>query len=190
MTLPNFSEIPSELRQLMNIDEELAAKEAKAQLAGERLQALIAAGIDPDRDARVAKIVAGQDLSVSTNLKEQLVQNLTGYSELKEGRRLLAIQIAAAKQKAGRSLCLLAKPHHDAIMKRVCSLLVELHSAHAELFALKRELIDKEIGIFDGVCALLPDFLDVPTNRSSPMADFCREAVKHKYLRAVPELLL
>jgi hypothetical protein len=53
-------------------------------------------------------------------------------------------------------------------------------------FALKRDLIDKENGISDGVCELLPDFLDVPTNRYPPFADFCREAVMAGFLKSVP----
>jgi hypothetical protein len=61
--------------------------------------------------------------------------------------------------------------------------------AYAELFAIKREMIDKGIGISDGVCELLPDFLDVPTNRYSPLADFFRDAVKAGFMRSVPEQL-
>jgi hypothetical protein len=142
-----------------------------------------------DRAAQIEHTLAGGLVSATSNLSSQLGIAMLQWRAIDDAKEVLSKNIYKAKRAAAVKIVTNEKPAHDAIMKRLIASLVEVHSAHLELFALRQELCDKEIGLFNGMCELLPDFLGAPTNSYSEFADFMRAAVKANYLKAAPKEL-
>jgi hypothetical protein len=103
-------------------------------------------------------------------------------------RQSIKPKIAAAKFEAGNAI--LQSPdvqkQHAELMRRVVQPLVEVAKAYAELFAMSRELRDREIGYRCGICELMPLDLFGPPTPYSPLATFLQAACKAGYIGALP----
>jgi hypothetical protein len=135
------------------------------------------------------RTLAGEPLANPTSIEEQLrvankqltaVEDALEYldGEIKTERAALAI--AYSKQR---------KPEHDRLMVKVCASLLETHKAWGEVYALKRHLIDNDVGLI-GLCLTMPDFLGAPNDPYSDCADFLRAAKKEGFINAVPNKLV
>ncbi len=135
------------------------------------------------------RTIAGEPLANPSSIEEQLrvanrqltaVENALDYLDGEFKREKTALRIAYSKQK---------KPEHDRLMIKACASLLETHKAWGELFALKRHLIDNDVGLI-GLCLTTPDFLGAPIDPYSEMADFFRAAKKEGFINAVPNELV
>jgi hypothetical protein len=156
------------------------------------LRERIAAGNEmqpEDRAAQIEHTLAGGSVSAASDLTAQLGIAMLQWRAIDDAKEALSKKLHKAKRDAAVKVVADLKVSHDAVMKRACASAVDLHSAHFELSAMRQELCDKEIGLFDGVCELLPDFLGSPTNGYSAFGDFLRAAVKAGYLKSVPTQL-
>ncbi len=135
------------------------------------------------------RTLAGQPLANPTSIEEQLrvankqltaVEDALDYlnGEIRSEKKALAI--AYSKQR---------KPDHDRLMVKLCASLLETHKTWAELYALKRHLVDEGVGLI-GLCQTMPDFLGAPIDPYSEMADFFRAAKKEGFINAVPQELV
>lgn len=70
-------------------------------------------------------------------------------------------------------------------MTRLCNSLAEVHAAYVELFRIKRHLANNGHR-FCGLFAVEPEFLDIPTDKTTELADFFREAKAAGYISSVP----
>jgi hypothetical protein len=181
-----------ELMTLNNIKGSLEARERLVKSDVILLRGRIAVGDELQPDNRAAQIehtLAGGSVSPSSDLTAQLGLAMLQWRAIDDAKESLNKKIYQAKRDAAIKIVADLKVHHDSIMKRLIGPLVEVHSAFVELSAMRQELCDKEIGISNGVCGLLPDFLGAPTNGYSEFADFMRAAVAAGYLKSVPAQL-
>jgi hypothetical protein len=181
-----------ELVTLNNTKHSLEARERLVKTDVSLLRERIAAGDQvqsDEKDAQIEHTLAGGSVSPDADLTGQLRLAMLQWRAIDDAKHSLSKTIRSAKRDAAIKVLAGLKPAHDAIMKRLIGPLVEVQSAFVELSAMRQELCDKEIGLFNGVCELLPDFLDSPTNGYSEMADFFRAAVKAGYLRSIPKEL-
>jgi hypothetical protein len=190
MTIPALTS--PELMTLKNTAISLDARERLVKSDVILLRERIAAGTDVQPDDRAAQIehtLAGGSVSAASDLTSQLGLAMLQWRAIDDAKDALSKKIHKAKRHAAAKVVAGLKASHDAMMKRACAAGVDFHSAHVELSALREELCAKEIGLFSGVCELLPDFLESPTNGYSAMADFFRAAVKAGYLDTIPKEL-
>jgi hypothetical protein len=181
-----------ELMTLNNTKSALDARERLIKSDVSRLRDRIAAGdeIQPDnRAAQIEHTLAGGSVSAASDLSSQLGLAMLQWRAIDDAKETLSKKILKAKRDAAVKVVAGLKVPHDAIMKRLIGPPVEVHSAFVELSAMRQELCDKEIGLLNGVCELLPDFLGSPLNAHSELADFMRAAVTSQYLNAVPKEL-
>jgi hypothetical protein len=190
MTIPALSS--PELVTLNNKKQSNLARGRLAKSDVSLLRERIAAGNDLPPDEKAAQIehtLAGGSVSAASDLEGQLRLAMLQWRRIDDADESLNRQIYKAKRDAAVNVVASLKASHDAVMKRLIGPLLEVHSAFVELSAMRQELCDKEIGIFGGVCELLPDFLGPATDGHSAMADFFRAAVKGGYLRSIPKEL-
>jgi hypothetical protein len=181
-----------ELTTLNNIKDSLEARERNVKSDVILLREQLATGDELQPDDRAAQIehtLAGGLVSATSTLSSQLGLAMLQWRAIDDAKVVLSKNITKAKRAAAIKVLAAEKPAHDSIMKRLLASLVEVHSAHVELSALRQELCNKEIGLFNGVGELLPDFLGAPTNGYSEFADFMRAAVKSGYLKSLPKEL-
>ena len=107
------------------------------------------------------------------------------WRAIEEAKEIQLRRIAQLKKQAETKLCHSLKPAHDKIMARLCKSLVETHAAYVDLFRMKRGLANNGIG-FCGLFNVEPEFLDPPTDRTTHLADFFRDAKKVGYITSVP----
>src|SRR5229473_3685760 len=131
------------------------------------------------------RTLAGEPLANPISIEEQLrvankqltaVEDALEYVNGEIKREKTALAIAYSKQR---------KVDHDRLMVKLCSSLLETHKAWGDVYALKRHLIDNEIGLI-GLCLTMPDFLGAPVDPYSDMADFFRAAKKDGFISKVP----
>jgi hypothetical protein len=181
-----------ELMTLNSIKSSLEARERIVKSDVILLRERLATGdeIQPDnRAAQIEHTLAGGSVSAASDLSSQLGLAMLQWRAIDDAKDTLSKKILKARRDAAVKIVADPKVPHDAIMKRLVGPLVEVHSAFVELSAMRQELCDKEIGLFNGGCELLPDFLGAPTNGYSEFADFMRAAVKSNYLKALPKEL-
>ncbi len=131
------------------------------------------------------RTLAGEPLANPSSIEEQLrvankqltaVEDALEYVNGEIKREKTALAIAYSKQR---------KVDHDRLMVKLCSSLLETHKAWGDVYALKRHLIDNEIGLI-GLCLTMPDFLGAPVDPYSDCADFLRLAKKDGFISKVP----
>src|ERR1700722_5749526 len=154
-----------ELVTLTNTKHSLDARERLVKADVILLRERIAAGNEIQADDKAAQIehtLAGGSVSAASDPTAQLSLAMMQWRAIDDAKDVLGRKIAKARYAAATKLCDGLKPAHDAVMQRLCASLVEAHAAHAELFEMKRELTDRQIGLIGTVCHLMPDFLGAP----------------------------
>jgi hypothetical protein len=183
------------MTELQNQDSRLVMSD-KAQKR--EIEELTAQGSQPnadDNESLIAKVLANPD-SFPTD-SDNAAKIKTAWQKraaIDAARQSLKPKLAKAKYEAGSAI--LKSPdvqrQHSELMKRIVPPLAEIAKAWAELFAMSRELRDREIGFRFGVCETMPlDLFGVP-NAFSPLATFLQAAVKAGYISAgsVPKQFL
>jgi hypothetical protein len=169
------------MTELQNQDSRLAMSEKSQK---REIEELTAQGSQPnadDNESLIAKVLANPD-SFPTD-SDNAAKIKTAWQKraaIDAARQSLKPKLAKAKYEAGSAI--LKSPdvqrQHSELMKRIVPPLAEIAKAWAELFAMSRELRDREIGFRFGVCETMPlDLFGVP-NAHSPLADFLNRAVK------------
>jgi hypothetical protein len=145
---------------------------------------LTAQGNQPNADGSeslIAMVLADPDnIQTAPDNNAKLKAAWQKRAAIDAARQSLKPKLAKAKYEAGSAI--LKSPdvqrQHSELMKRIVPPLAEIAKAWAELFAMSRELRDREIGFRFGVCETMPlDLFGVP-NAHSPLADFLNRAVK------------
>lgn len=181
--------LSEKLTELLNLDASLEAREKPEAEKIHSLRSMKTEGqFNTDsKEERIAMVLAGRDVRASNDVETQLSLAQTNWEAIHEAREVLKPKIRAAKHEADtESLEKQYKPLHDKLMARLLPALITAHKANVELFAMSRELKDKEIGWRNGVCDTMPsEVLGAPTIHS-PVAEFFRTAVAKGYLESVP----
>jgi len=74
--------------------------------------------------------------------------------------------------------------------KRLAEAMFAVNKIHVDYFKTKRHLIGHSIGLYGGVfSADIEQFLGVPWDRTSPLANYFRDAVKNGHLKNMPEAM-
>jgi hypothetical protein len=175
------------MTELQNQDSRLVMSD-KAQKR--EIEELTAQGSQPnadDNESLIAKVLANPD-SFPTD-SDNAAKIKTAWQKraaIDAARQSLKPKLAKAKYEAGSAILKspeVQKQHGD-LMKRIVPPLAEIAKAWAELFAMSRELRDREIGFRHGICECMPlDLLGVP-NQFSPLASYLQSAVKAGYISA------
>jgi hypothetical protein len=145
---------------------------------------------DQDESARrkvaLDRTLAGETLATPIGIKEQIETAQRQWSATEDAIEFLTREIEQEKTALAIQYSKTMKPKHDALMDTVCKKILETHAAWRDLYALKRHLIDSEVGL-RGLCLTMPDFLSAPNNPHSEMADFLRSAKNDGFISAVPK---
>jgi hypothetical protein len=150
---------------------------------------VLSTGDEKDAAARKAeelsRTLAGQPLADLTSVEDQLRAEHRQWSAIEEAIEFVHREIKSEKTALAVAYCKQRKPDHDRLMVKLCASLLETHKAFIEFYALKRHLVDNDVGLI-GLCLTTPDFLDAPNNPYSDMADFFRAAKKEGFISKVP----
>jgi hypothetical protein len=109
-----------------------------------------------DRERLIEMVLAEQDISTTDDTDTKLTSELLQWEAVDAAKQSQLPKLAAAKREAADSILTGLKPEHDKIMTRLVSALVDAHTANVELFGLRSELKDKEIGWRNGVTTPFP----------------------------------
>jgi hypothetical protein len=180
----------SALTAVLKIDTDLAVKSEQFSKTVHALRAQKRDGkknVD-DKEARIQKILAGEDIPPANDIDAQIASAMLQWESINDAREALRPRITTETRKAAVAQSAELKPEHDQKMARLCSTLVDAHAAYNELFSMKHELIGKGVGLI-GLCLLMPDFFGSPQSHNSPLAFFLREAQRAGYIGEVPKAL-
>jgi hypothetical protein len=139
-------------------------------------------------DDILKRTLADEPLADSVAVEEQIEKEQRQWSAYEQAIEFLTREIDKEKAVLAIQYSKQLKPQHDELMRKLCKPLLEFHAAYCELYALKRHLIDNEVGL-RGLCLTLPDFLSEPSNKYSEMADFFRALKRENYIKEVPKEL-
>jgi hypothetical protein len=140
-----------------------------------------------DSEARLAMILADEEIPASSDIDAQITTELLNWEATNEAEQLLKPKLAAAQYEAATAVLTAIKPEHDALVKpRIVGPLVEFSKAWVELFGMSRELRDRGTGFRCGVCDLVPQLVDLfgPPTPYGPLATFLQAAVRAGYLQS------
>jgi hypothetical protein len=180
----------SSLTALLKRDADLALKSEQSSKTVHALRAQKRDGkknVD-DKEARIQKILAGEDVPPANNIDAQIASAMLRWEAINDAREALRPMIAIETRKAAVAQSAELKPEHDQKMVKLCSTLVDAHAAYNDLFSMKHELIGKGVGLI-GLCLLMPDFFGSPQSHNSPLAFFLAEAKRAGYIGEVPKAL-
>jgi hypothetical protein len=152
-----------------------------------------AATVDPIETTRRAEVLqrtlAGEQVADGESAEVQLRNANMQLQALEDAMEFLDKEIRFEKKLLAIAYSKQNKHLHDNLMAKLCESLLKTHAAWGELFALKRHLIDSDVGL-RGLCLTTPDFLGVPVDPYSDCADFFRAAKKDGFVDAVPKVLV
>jgi hypothetical protein len=155
--------------------------------------ATAATGEDATETARRAealqRTLAGQQVANGESVEIQLRNANLQLQALEDAMEFLDKEIRVEKKLLAIAYSKTMKPKHDDRMRRLCASLLNTHAIWTELFSLKRNLIEAEVGLI-GLCLIEPSFLGVPVDPYSDCADFFRAAKKDGFVDAVPKALV
>ena len=134
------------------------------------------------------RTLAGQPLADLTSVEDQLRAEHRQWSAIEEAIEFVHREIKSEKTALAVAYCKQRRPDHDRLMVKLCASLLETHKTWAELYALKRHLVDEGVGLI-GLCQTMPDFLGAPIDPYSEFADFLRLAKKEGFINSVPNEL-
>jgi hypothetical protein len=184
--IPQLIDISPELREAQARYDQLVEREATVSANVRRLRAQKANGEFSTNDtALVDLVLAGKDIPADTDIDAELKRGMAEWKALEDAKEIQRRRIDQLKKEAEKELCQSLRPAHDKIMTRLCKSLAETHAAYVELFRMKSEFYNNGIG-YGGLFNIEPDFLDSPTDRTSYLAEFFRDATKAKFLPSVP----
>jgi hypothetical protein len=151
---------------------------------------VLTGGIDEQKEAarrkdELERTLRGESLADTTDTKEALAQEHRQWKAYEDGIEHLNREIERERNVLAIQYCGQLKTKHTELMKKMCQPLLAFHAAYSELYALKRHLIDNEVGL-RGLCLLTPDFASTPNNPHSELAEFFREAKREGYIKEVP----
>jgi hypothetical protein len=186
--IPQLIEISPKLREEIARNDKLLEREATVSAKVRQLRGLKTNGaLSSNDDSLVQSVLAGEPF-LAPDIDAELNRLTAEWRAIEEAKEIQTRIIAAEEKGAGAKLREAIKPTHDKIMVRLCKALVDTHAAYSELFRMKRELAGNGIGLgnlFDAD----PEFLEIPTDRASCLAEFFREAIKGGFMTTMPKEL-
>lgn len=187
MKIPDLVEFSPELRKEIQIDADLNARSKEVSTKVRDLREIKANGLSPDARALRAEMVrSGQPLPDSANVDAELATLMVEWRAIEDAKEIQTHRIYDARKDAARKLCQSLKPQHDKLMKALCASLADAHATWAELFSLKRGIMNQGARLNGLLLADPQDLLGVPSDRSSDFHDFMREASRSGYCRELP----
>jgi hypothetical protein len=180
VTSPKITELQTQDARLVISDKALTRE----------IEQLTAKGNQPtaaDNASLIAMVLADPDnINVEDDSAAKIKTAWAKRQAIHEARQSLKTKLAQAKHEAGDAILQSAdvQKQHAELMKRLTTGFVEVSKAWADLFAMSRELRDREVGFRFGICETMPlDLLGAP-NAYSPLADFLNQAAKAGYISA------
>ena len=186
MSVPKLTDVSPELCDALTKYENLTLRGAELRTEHQRLWSMKQNGeTAEEKEARISAVINGEAPVAPTNVDGRIAEINVQWRGIEDARELLLRRITDLKRNAARQICQSLRPKHDDIMKRLSRSLIETHAAYTEFETFKRTLLNNECGLY-GVCDVEPEFLELPTDRTSSLAQFFREAKQAGYIRAVP----
>ncbi|MCK1640461.1 hypothetical protein IVA95_23465 [Bradyrhizobium sp. 157] len=186
MSIPKLTDVSPELKDALAKYENLAVRGAELREEHQRLWKVKQGGETvEEKEARISAIINGDAPLPQTNIDGRIADINTQWRSIEDAKEVLVRRVVELKRKAGREICQTFRPKHDEIMKRLSESLLKTHAAYVEFERLKRDLLTNECGLY-GVFDIEPDFLESPTDRTSSLAQYFREAKAAGYIKAVP----
>jgi len=174
-------ELRAEAKRLEEIRARKIAAESKAKLLDQRIRTGPTAD---DRESEVARVLANEP---SQNPKDEFEKALRDFRALEDAERQQMLRVEAIKKEACRKICEDLRPLEIKLMKKLASGLYDAHSVWGEVYAIKRALQDKGIGL-GGLFEVDPqEFFGSPLDRTSDFAGFMRDCVRAGYLGSLPK---
>jgi hypothetical protein len=180
-----------QITELQTADNRLKIRDAALVKEIKELNAIKSQGsketVD-DRESLIALVLAGEDVAPASDVDSRLKTAWQTRAAINDARESLRPKLAAARREAGDAILQSAdvQKRHSEYMKRIAPPLAEIAKAYAELFAMSRELRDREVGFKYGVCQTMPLDLFGPPTPYSPLADFLNACVKAGYIGTLP----
>jgi hypothetical protein len=183
-TSPLLNELNQTMEKL-----EAKARSCSADVAALRKRKADGDGNADESETNLAMVLAGGDVTFAPDLDEQISTAMQKWKVISDAQDIQQRKISNQRFKVNLNFCITdKKPEFDRLMKKLCASLIEANAIHAEMYEMKRFLVDHRIGLIGGVYDIDPEsFLDTPTNRYSEFAHFIREAKRLGYLSTVPK---
>jgi hypothetical protein len=133
------------------------------------------------KNDELQRTLAGQPLADSKSIREKLESTHRQWIAYEDAIEFRTREIDSERAALAVQYCKQLRPKYEDQMKRLCKTLIESHAALQELNALKRHLIDNQLGTRCGVCTDMPDFL--PSPNDSEWGDFFRDAKRAGWIK-------
>jgi len=179
-------------------DKAVIARKAELAAAGKRRQAELAevdiaiakqGDVDPNPADQIQNLIAGIEVPRPQPLSAKRTELQYIIRDIEQALDFMAGKERQANINAGARLAKDIKPQHDIAAKELADALLVAHEKHLVYWQAKRNLINGAIGLYGLFDSNVDEILGIPVDKGTPLADLFREAVKQKYLRAVPESL-
>jgi hypothetical protein len=186
MKIPSITEFSPELREALERYDQLIERERTVSQRYRELMSMKANGRFSGNDSGLVDLVlAGKDMPDVVDVDSEIHRAKAEWQAIEAANEIQQRKIYELKAVAERKLCDSLRPNHDRLMTRLCKSLAETHAVYVELFRMKRHLANNGHR-FGGLFAVEPEFLDIPTDKTTDLADFFREAKKAGYVSSVP----
>ena len=137
----------------------------------------------------VRRTLAGETFQAAADTKTQLEnvqRQLAAYeTTIEHLSRELEHESNRLRQEYAQSLV----PKHRDLMVKLSNAVVDVHAAYADVYGLKRHLVESGVGLRHKLCNTMPEFLSVPTDSYGEMASFLAAAKQHGWVKDVPQSL-
>jgi len=144
---------------------------------------------DPDRESRITNITVGTLSAAPKSWAEQRADLQRQKRDVQTALDIMARKKQIIDYQAGARLAKHIRPLHDIAARELADALVIAHEKHLIYWTAKRHLLNNGIGIYGLFSSNVDDILGIPVGTAAPLTDYFRDAVRQKYLRAVPESL-
>jgi hypothetical protein len=141
---------------------------------------------DPDPEARLEQLIAGETVSPPKSWEDQYRELQYAIRDTNEALDALALKEKQIRLVAGQKLANDIKPQADALEKQLIDALVVARGFHLEYFRAKRYLINNGIGTFGNFGSSVDEVLGLPTD-GTPLSDLFSDAVKKGLLLSQPK---
>jgi septal ring factor EnvC (AmiA/AmiB activator) len=183
--LPTLSEVSPEYAALVARRDELQTEQAGLRTElGDISRAIAAAAPATDRAARAARVIDGDQASLSlADLQERRAAHQRRLADLDEGLEVLDGRVREARMTASAMIRDRIEPQHRALVRTICDRLLALHEASRAYHKFATELNDGTVAWSD-LRPMFPAFLGDPGSAQSSVAIFLAEAANYGFIPA------
>jgi hypothetical protein len=191
----NFN-IPPIAHYYTDDDEAIIAKQAELKIVAKRRQAELAdidekiakhGDVETQSETHVQNLIDGVEIERPTPLGAQRTSKQYEIRDVDMAENYIADKVRVVNITAGARLAKDIKPAADIAAKELADALVIAHEKHFSYWQAKRQLLNNGISLYGLFDSNVDDILGIPVDKGTPLADYFRDAVEQKHLRAVPK---